>query len=232
VNLAKKKNVTMLCFSAVIPVLLLVAVNPYANHKNGSDDPRVIMIVGGEQLHVNKMISSDFRFSLDGPLHVKQGDTIVIKESTGDGHTLTFVDASALPSTFNGVIFCGNPAIVKPGFVGSAACVKAPGYPFFLHLTHSFPPPWLPIPTSCLPGPICNQFVDGGTASNTNTLGLDTPWSFKADGSVSVAGDSILILPGQIITVTVTAAPGTHLHFVCIFHPWMQGEIIVDPASD
>jgi plastocyanin len=43
-------------------------------------------------------------------------------------------------------------------------------------------------------------------------------------------GDSVAIVPTKAhraITVTVTAASGTTLHFLCAVHPWMQGEIVV-----
>lgn len=231
----KKEKYTLICVSAIIPALLLVASARYAtsSSEESDDSGRTIRTVGSEQVRINRVITSNFRFSPNHAVHVKQGDTITLKETTNDGHTFTLVEASALPTTFNGVIFCGAPAIISPGFVGSAACVNnRPGYPFTLHLTQNFPPPWLPIPTSCTPGPICFQFVDGGVASNTNTLGLDTAWSFNSDGSVKTPGDSVLLLPGQTFTLTVTAPVGTHLHFMCIFHPWMQGEIVVDAAGE
>jgi len=230
-NLTGKKKYSLLCFTAAIPILLFFANTPIANNGGESENNSTVTIVGAEHFQINKVVSADFRFSPNSPIHVRHGDTLAIKETSNDGHTLTFVDASALPSTFNGIFFCGAPNIISPGFVGSPACVQAPGYPFFLHLTQNFPPPWLPIPASCLPGPICNQYVDGGAASNTNTLGVDTTWSFNPDGSIKTSGDSIFILPGQTITVTVTASPGAHLHFMCIFHPWMQGEIIVDDSG-
>ena len=234
--LERKKKYSLICISAIIPALLIISSASYASNSEKSEDGgTTIRTVGGEQVRFNRQITSNFRFSPNQPVHVKQGDTITLKETSGDGHTFTLVEASALPTTFNGVIFCGAPAIITPGFIGSPACVnspEAPGYPFPLHLTQNFPPPWLPIPTSCTPSGICNQFVDGGVASNTNTLGLDTAWSFNPDGSVKTAGDSVLLLPGQAFTFTVTAPAGTHLHFMCIFHPWMQGEIVVDEAGD
>jgi len=232
--LERKKKYSLICISAIIPALLIISSASYASNSEKSEDGgSTIRTVGGEQVRFNKLVSSNFRFSPNRPVHVTQGDTITLTESSGDGHTLTLVEASALPTDLNGVFFCGQPAIIAPGFVGSPACVNnAPGYPFTLHITPQFPPPWLPIPTSCTPGPICNQFVDNGVASNTNTLGLDTAWSFKPDGSVKTAGDSVLLLPGQAFTFTVSAPAGTHLHFMCIFHPWMQGEIVVDEAGD
>ncbi|TLX98726.1 MAG: hypothetical protein E6K90_08945, partial [Thaumarchaeota archaeon] len=144
--LERKKKYSLVCISAIIPALLIISSASYASNSEKSEDGgNTIRAVGGEQVRFNRQISSNFRFSPGHPVHVKQGDTITLKETSGDGHTVTLVEASALPTTFNGVIFCGNPAIVTPGFVGSPACVNgAPGYPFTLHLTQNFPPPWLP----------------------------------------------------------------------------------------
>jgi plastocyanin len=44
------------------------------------------------------------------------------------------------------------------------------------------------------------------------------------------AGDSVVIGPkgrGRPVTFKVTAPPGSILHFVCAFHPWMQGRFLV-----
>jgi hypothetical protein len=41
-------------------------------------------------------------------------------------------------------------------------------------------------------------------------------------------GDS-LILRGHPREVQVTATPNTTLHFMCVFHPWMQGSIETTP---
>lgn len=40
-------------------------------------------------------------------------------------------------------------------------------------------------------------------------------------------GDSLLIFDGQAIGADVTAPPDTVLYFVCAFHPWMQGRLVV-----
>jgi hypothetical protein len=48
----------------------------------------------------------------------------------------------------------------------------------------------------------------------------------KKDG-FNEPGDSQFIGPHQTITVTITAAPGTKLNFMCAVHPWMQGVVKV-----
>jgi plastocyanin len=51
------------------------------------------------------------------------------------------------------------------------------------------------------------------------------------NGELKAPGDSFLIPPPgvgpQTFSFRVTAAPGTVLHYMCIIHPWMQGEIDV-----
>jgi plastocyanin len=53
---------------------------------------------------------------------------------------------------------------------------------------------------------------------NAGAAGFDTP------------GDSVVIGPkgkGGPVTFKITARPGTTLHFMCAFHAWMQGRILV-----
>jgi plastocyanin len=53
---------------------------------------------------------------------------------------------------------------------------------------------------------------------NAGAAGFDTP------------GDSVVIGPkgkGGPVTFKITARPGTTLHFVCAFHAWMQGRLLV-----
>jgi len=40
-------------------------------------------------------------------------------------------------------------------------------------------------------------------------------------------GDSRLLFPGQTVFATVTAPPGTTLHYICALHPWMQAKLTV-----
>lgn len=44
---------------------------------------------------------------------------------------------------------------------------------------------------------------------------------------LNTAGDSRLFFPGQSVFATVTAPPGSTLHYICAFHPWMQAKIDV-----
>jgi plastocyanin len=52
----------------------------------------------------------------------------------------------------------------------------------------------------------------------------------KGKPGLDVPGDSVAIQqpgPHKSVTITVSAAAGTTLYFVCAVHPWMQGKIIV-----
>ncbi len=43
----------------------------------------------------------------------------------------------------------------------------------------------------------------------------------------NVQGNSIVILPGQTLHVTISAPSGATLSYMCAIHPWMQGTINV-----
>src|SRR5438445_11236022 len=101
--LERKKKYSLICISAIIPALLIISSASYASNSEKSEDGgTTIRTVGGEQVRFNRQITSNFRFSPNQPIHDKQCDTIILKETSGDGHTLTLVEASALPTTFTG----------------------------------------------------------------------------------------------------------------------------------
>jgi hypothetical protein len=56
-----------------------------------------------------------------------------------------------------------------------------------------------------------------------NGVGQDTPASFDKPGDSAFIGAN----PGDSVDLTVTAAKGTKLFFVCAIHPWMQAKVIV-----
>jgi hypothetical protein len=57
-----------------------------------------------------------------------------------------------------------------------------------------------------------------------NGVGQATPPSVDLPGDSGVTGPG---KKGEHIELTVTAAPGTKLYFMCLIHPWMQGEVDV-----
>lgn len=44
---------------------------------------------------------------------------------------------------------------------------------------------------------------------------------------LNAPGDSMLISNGQTVGATLTAPSGSVLYFLCAFHPWMQGRLVV-----
>lgn len=68
---------------------------------------------------------------------------------------------------------------------------------------------------------VCNEALGAHFATDppTQRVGL-------GDG-LNAPGDSMLIFPGQSIGATLTAPPGTVRYFLCAFHPWMQGRLVV-----
>jgi hypothetical protein len=67
----------------------------------------------------------------------------------------------------------------------------------------------------------CNRALEAHFATDppTRRVGL-------ADG-LNQPGDSMLIFDGQSIGATLTAPPGSVRYFLCAFHPWMQGRLVV-----
>jgi hypothetical protein len=67
----------------------------------------------------------------------------------------------------------------------------------------------------------CNEALDAHFAA-----GPPDPRIGLGDG-LNEPGDSMLIFEGQSIGAKVSAPPGSVLRFLCAFHPWMQGRLIV-----
>ena len=61
----------------------------------------------------------------------------------------------------------------------------------------------------------CKVCANQAPSANAGGPGLDTP------------GDSLFVNASGSVSAPVTATPGTTLHYMCIFHPWMQGVINV-----
>jgi plastocyanin len=61
----------------------------------------------------------------------------------------------------------------------------------------------------------CKVCANQAPSANVGGPGLDTP------------GDSLFVRSGGSVSAPVTARAGTVLHYMCVFHPWMQGVINV-----
>src|SRR4051812_8586634 len=61
----------------------------------------------------------------------------------------------------------------------------------------------------------CKVCQSQAPSANVGGPGLDAP------------GDSLFVRGSGSVSAPVTAKAGTTLHYICIFHPWMQGQIKV-----
>jgi plastocyanin len=163
-----------------------------------ADSSRTVTLKGTERFVPNALINADFRFS-PGPLSVKSGDTVTWQNTitSPDPHTISIVPAGSLPATISQVFNCGAPGTPCAPIL---AC----------HFPQGFGGPGGPPPTIV---PVC------GNAAN---------------GQLKAVGDSFLIPPpgfgppsAQTIMARITAPPGSILVYMCVIHPWMQGEINV-----
>ena len=132
-----------------------------------------------------------------GPIFVKSGTIIMINDNTPDPHTLTLVVPADLPSTPLAAVDCTT------GICAAAGAGVPP----------SAPPPFCFSTES--------PAATGTTASSPCVL--ETPFSVET----ATTGDQVAIVPGQPIYIEVVGTPGTVIHFMCVFHPWMQGEFII-----
>ena len=164
-----------------------------------ADASRTVNLVGTERFVPNALINANFRFS-PGPLSVKSGETVIWQNliTSPDPHTISIVPGSLVPTNINQVFNCGAPG------TACAPILKC-------HFPAGFGQPGQPPPVIV---PTC------GNAAN---------------GQLAAVGDSFLIPPPgagfpaslQTVTATITAPPGTVLNYMCVIHPWMQGEIDV-----
>jgi len=150
-------------------------------------------------------------------IYVHHGEWITIRDASQIEHTFTLVSPSVEPHTVTQINACDD---LSPGTV----CLNA----LLAHVPGGVPPSGpepTPYQNSCYAwtSPVAYQCVqDGvGLANGTAFPALHTPFT------ATKGGDSIVLMPGESFMVQVTAPAGTVLHFMCIIHPWMQGEIVV-----
>jgi hypothetical protein len=166
----------------ILTMVIAVALGVGVGMATAAGGGITIRTEGDEAFEANALIQSTFRFSNELTKIPSGGTFTFIKKDQvpDEPHTLTIVNAAALPKSVEDVFNCD----------------------------------------------VCNatlaaHFPAGG--------GVKLRVDKNSDGGLDVAGDSILILPGvnNSITAKVTAPAGTTLHFLCAFHPWMQGIIKV-----
>ncbi len=150
-------------------------------------------------------------------IYVHHGEWITIRDTSQDEHTFTLVSPSVEPKTVAQINACESDS---PGTV----CLNA----LIDHVPGGVPPA-APEPTpyqnSCYvyTSPVAYQCVQAGVG-----LSNGSPFpGLKTSFTSTTGGDSIVLFPSESFMVQVTAPAGSVLHFMCVIHPWMQGEIIV-----
>jgi plastocyanin len=165
---------------------------------------------------IDEAISENLGYS-PSMIYVHHGEWITIKDASQMEHTFTLVSNSFEPHTVAQINACDAET---PGTICLAALLA--------HVPGGVPPttaPPFPYPKTCYAytSPVAYQCVKDGTGlpNGSPFPGLSTPFTS------TTGGDSLILFPGQSITVQVTAPAGTVLHYMCVIHPWMQGEIVV-----
>ena len=75
------------------------------------------------------------------------------------------------------------------------------------------------------PGTVCREIFTALGPDRNNP-----PRVYNAPGSMpglDARLDTLVVLPGESVSATVSAPAGTTLYFMCALHSWMQGRIIV-----
>ena len=197
-----RKRLWLAAVSAVAVTVPVVASTGAAFGENPAPATATVKIVGVDTFRPN-FVQNTFRFPLEKPTLIRSGGLLTFNNLTTDGHSLSVVAVKDLPTSFNG-----------NAVVGALFAVQIPtaGPPNFI-LDDGVPAPFPP-----------TSPPDWHEKSHSNPTGPPT------------LGDSVLIDTSNpanahggptTVTVAVNAPAGTELHYFCIFHNWMQGEVVV-----
>jgi plastocyanin len=177
-------------------------------------------ILGGDHFIHPGLLTNDFRFPSE-PTRIVQGGTITFNNKTSDGHSIVLAAANTLPTTTDQIHNC-----VVCNTVNAAFFPTGNGPPAGFQLD-------------------AGKIADDESQGDADALDPVAPGGLTEDfdtpSTASVAGDGALIDTSDPNngnggptrrTIVVTAAPGLY-HYLCTFHPWMQGEIrVVAPGAD
>lgn len=211
---------------AAVCVLLAAGIPFLANaaQATGRSDPNnvTVSITGTETFQPNGL-KTTYHFP-DAPIRVNHNGYITFVNETNDFHTITLVDAAAVPTSFD----CSLCDATNTTYGGGNG-----------------PPNGLQIDNGQLtddgdndadaPDPNYTPGVLPIPASDVLIEDFDTPGTYGTDGTPHVGDSTIVAPPGfpspdlQVLPsreIQVTATAGTY-HYICTFHPWMQGTIIV-----
>lgn len=162
--------------------------------------PVVVKAVDGGKVAINQYIQDGMHFA-PGTVHVKSGCKLTFEYDPSMA-----MGPPTDPHTLSIIPASELPKTLNDVNNCTKACSAALG-----HLKSPNPQ------TAGSPqNPIVHFVLHNGKPTTSMTLGA--------------VGDSVALTPAkahQHITVTVTAKPGTVLHFLCAVHPWMQGKIVV-----
>jgi plastocyanin len=202
--------------------------------EDGAPSAVTANIVGRQTVVANVGYKATYRFPED-PIRVAQGGTITFVNKTDDFHTIALVNKADLPVPFNGKAVDAGPV------QNNCAICNAVNQTFG---AGNGPPSGLQIDNGTITdddGQADADVTDTAAIASATHLppGLtpmvadfDTPGS---GGVTPTVGDATIIATKDsgaptVRTVKMTAAPGTY-YYICTFHPWMEGKIIVEPAS-
>jgi len=220
-KLPKNKMVTVL---SLLSAALILGSGLFLSVATASPGPTITSectnhttVANGCSSYVIDMSASENIGYSPSVIYVHHGEWITIRDASDIEHTFTLVSPSVEPHTIAQINACDDET---PGTV----CVNA----LLAHVPGGVPPttaPPMPYQNSCyvFTSPVAYQCVKNGVglANGSPFPGLKTPFT------ATTGGDSVVLFPGESFMVQVTAPAGTVLHFMCVIHPWMQGEIVV-----
>ena len=196
-SFARKKQYSLIPI-AVAALAILFAASPTLASGN-----RAFNIVGQGSVWggPNTFIMSTYHFGT-GPILVPSGTMVAMTDNTDDPHTLTLAIKADVPNSASAAFSCGS--------VSTDICTVAGG---------------IALGNYEGTGAQCDIGATGTSAgtSSSDPCPLATPYNLGA----STYGDQVAVLPGQTVYFTITGSPGTVVHFMCVIHPWMQGEFII-----
>ena len=203
-----------------------------AAHATGRSDPNnvTVSISGTESFQPNGL-KTTYHFP-DAPIKVNRGGFITFVNNTNDFHTITLVDAGAVPTSFN----CSLCDAVNQTYGGG----NGPPAGLQIDAGHLTDDPTTDTQTDTDPDTPDPNYTPGVLPIDPSQVlieDFDTPGTYGPGPDFTpVVGDSTLVAPSgfpspnfQVLPnreIQVTAAPGTY-HYICTFHPWMQGTIEV-----
>ncbi|MDA4127711.1 MAG: hypothetical protein OK452_11020 [Thaumarchaeota archaeon] len=189
---------------------------------------------------INEFFGSTMHYAPSHPIFIKHGTSFILQDKTNDVHTFTLVTVKGLPRTASDVNNCISfaPGICQTAGLAHGAENVPPNTnpniqgspPAYTGNCQSFN--GLNYVSPGTDSPNVFQCVIGGNGLNVASSSfpsLATAFNCSDQSTCNSNGDSVIIFPGEQIMISISSSvePGTTLHFMCVFHPWMQGEIIV-----